>query len=345
MTRVILNTVGTSLLGNAKRANLQTDDELLEFLQRDPRKASAETNALDRLLEPDDRAVMLYSDTPDGERCARLIARYLERTHPAETERVPGLSYHERGFAQHGLRNLVHALAGRIRTAQRNGHAVLINATGGFKAEIAYATALGLVFKVPVCYIHEAFGDIITLPATPFGWDHSLILECEAFFEWVDDQPRTTDKVRWRVQHLPDTVPMLLEDTPDGFTVLSALGQTYLEAFKSELEQSAGVPVLLSVQARRDWETFDPVTRAAFSKLLGRLRLENRHVRSELKSGGGDALGFPKGNVNERLFYAERDGSLYVFEFVRHGPKYEALCARGLRWHDYPRETFTQLEP
>lgn len=348
MTRVILSTVGTSLLGNAKRAGLESDEELLEFLRREPRKASAETNALDRLLEPTDRAVMLYSDTADGERCARLIATHLERANPTTMERIPGLSYHERGFAQHGLRNLVHALASRIRRAHRDGHGVLINATGGFKAEIAYATALGLVFKVPVCYIHEAFGDIITLPAAPFGWDSSLFLYDNGFFDWLSQEdtvnPHEADQ---RLRALdPETkqkIELMLER--DGEDVaLSPLGQAYLEAFRAELEASAGVPILASRTARRDWVRFDPDARKRFGSVLKRLRLPNRHGQSELKSGGGDALGFPKGRIAERVFYTERDGALYIFEFARHGETYEALCAKGLWWRDFPPDEFAPLE-
>jgi len=71
-----------------------------------------------------------------------------------------------------GLRSLVATLISLIRKERAGGREVLVNATGGFKAEIAYATLVGLLFDVPVYYIHEAFQDIIEMPPTPIGWDN-----------------------------------------------------------------------------------------------------------------------------------------------------------------------------
>ena len=347
--KLIINTVGTSLLGNAKRLNLEYDAEILEYLNRAPRAASAETNALDRLLEEGDRAVLLYSQTSEGKRCAELIQTHIQRTYRCETEEVQGLSYAERGFVQYGLKNFVQALAKYIRAAKRDGLEPIINATGGFKAEIAYATAVGLVFKTPVKYIHEKFGDIVTLPVTPFGWDSSIFALNKPFFDWIEDEPRLTQDVKSRLPGLVDgeAVSMLLEDANDGATMLSPLGEAYLNAFRYE-EESNRIEIWLSRKAKRDWDRFDLATQFVYRNVLNGLKLANRFSRSELKSGGGDALGYPTGHVNERVFYAldqqNNNETLFVFEFTRHGRDYDQFCSRGLRWQEYPREQFTRLE-
>lgn len=49
-----------------------------------------------------------------------------------------------------GLRSLVATLIDQIRQEKKQVREVLINATGGFNAEIAYATLVGLLFDVPV---------------------------------------------------------------------------------------------------------------------------------------------------------------------------------------------------
>lgn len=365
--KLIINTVGTSLLINARRYiekvqdrkfesaekfveylesdPLKATDEILEFLQRDPKTASAETNALSRLLEPYDRAVLLYSQTLDGKRCAELIQAYVNKSHRCEIEEVQGLSYAETSFVQHGLKNFVQALAKHIRDAKRAGLEPIINATGGFKAEIAYATAVGLVFKTPVCYIHEKFGDIVTLPVTPFGWDSSIFALHQDFFDWVDSEPRSNHEVQSRVAALPEEIKMLLEDGNDGTTMLSPLGEAYLSAFRLEKETST-IPILLSKKARRDWDGFDASTRSAYARVLDGLRLPNRYSRSEQKTGGGDALGYPKGKIKERVFFVEENESLYIFEFSGHynEREYNDLCSRGMRWLEYPRDDFTRLE-
>jgi putative CRISPR-associated protein (TIGR02619 family) len=347
MSTVILTTVGTSLLGNLKREGIGPE-KALEYIRSDPVKACAETNSLERLLKAGDAVELLHSDTEDGRRCAEWVAAYLrERGFEAELFKIQGLAYEAKGFADYGLRGFVQLLAARIRQAQRRGRRVGINATGGFKAEIAYATALGLVFKVPVYYIHEKFGDIVTLPSTPFGWDSDLIAWNHEFFDWIDAEPRPKHEVEARAAALPEALRVLLEDFAlDGqiYTSLSPLGQAYLEAFRLEFEQAQTIPIYLAPKARRTWENLEPAERERYRKVLQRLRLPNRAVNSELKSGEGDALGFPTGWTDKRVFYAEKEGALYVFALTRHGSEYDRMCREGFRWSDHPKENFTLWE-
>ncbi len=342
MSTVILTTVGTSLLLNARREARVSDEEVLAYLERDPHAASAETNSLLGIWQQGDEVVLLHSDTEEGARAANLVRRYWLRKGPCGVVRIEGLAYEAQGFVDYGLKHFVQTLAGEIRKAARAQKEVVINATGGFKAEIAYATALGLIFKVPVCYIHERFREVVTLPPSPFGWDSGILLREEAFFDWVDAEPRPKTEVESRMRGLVYEleVRLLLEDTPDGYAMLSPLGQAYLEAFRLELEQSQAIPVYLSKKARRSWEGFDPSTQSRYRHLLERLRLPGRLGQSERKSGGGDALGYPKGPTSERLFYAEVGGALYVFELTQHGREYEVFCSSGLWWRDYPKDSF-----
>lgn len=346
MSTVILTTVGTSLLLNARREARVSDEEVLAYLERDPHAASAETNSLLGIWQPGDEVVLLHSDTEEGARAADLLRRYWQRKGACRVVRIPGLAYDAQDFVDYGLKHFVQTLAGEIRKAARAQKEVVVNATGGFKAEIAYATALGLIFKVLVCYIHEKFREVVTLPPSPFGWDSSALLLNEDFFDWIEAEPRKKAWVESRVRALvyEPEVRLLLEDTPDGHTMLSPLGQAYLEAFRLELEQVQSVPVYLSKKARRSWEGLDPASRESYRRLLERLRLPGRATQSELKRGGGDALGYPKGRLAERVFYAEVDGKLYVFELTRHDNGYEELCAQGLRWRDYPKEEFVLWE-
>ncbi|MER3473403.1 MAG: hypothetical protein C4335_05085 [Armatimonadota bacterium] len=148
--RTIVTTAGTSLLTNAERAgkakSLQT---YLRFTEQE--KASAETNSLSRLLQEGDRIVFLHSQTKEGERAATALATfYSNNGYPSDLREVYDLQYHENRFKMRGLRALVATLVDIIRQEREQGREVLINATGGFKAEIAYATLVGLLFDVPV---------------------------------------------------------------------------------------------------------------------------------------------------------------------------------------------------
>ena len=344
----ILTTVGTSLLGNAKRATGTDNPDshaLARFLKEtDSAEASAETNSLSRLLKPGDRIVLLHSDTPDGEQCAAVLLHYYERTHDAVKEKIPKLDYRESGFKVQGLRSLVSAMARLIGEQRRAGHDVAINATGGFKAEIAYATLVGLLFDVPVYYIHEAFKDIIEMPATPIGWDLSLIDEHEEFFDWVDAELRGTQEVQSRLAALPSQIHLLLHEE-DGFTMLSPMGEAYYEAFKQRLEQGGGDPVLLSGSARQVYDSLDPSQSRPFDSLFQRLAIRG------LRRGGSEAVTgaacfvYPRRHVNERMFYTEDpDGTVRVLEIGRHSDKSYDAIYEGIQKR-IKRGTYDDFQP
>ncbi len=346
MSRLIISTVGTSLLSNAPRYDFSPRDSkaLHTFLHLHPQKASAEANALSRLIQGGNELIFLHSDTEDGQTCsAALVAYYQEREHKAREERIEGLSYHERGFVQHGLRRFVRVLARELRQAQRGGLAPLISATGGFKAEIAYATAVGLVFGVPVSYIHEKFGDIVTLPPTPILWDYSLFAWHRDFFDWLDAEPRLSAEVRDRLHALPETVALLLEDAQDGHTYLSPLGEAYLEAFKGQEESRR--PLRLSSRASKTYQDMDHSAKGLYREVLERLRLGEKDAwKRSAEAVRNGIYKFPKGHTAPRVFFGERDGVLHVLELCGHDDerRYQDLI-KTIAWHPYDQDPFTDL--
>lgn len=344
MSQCLISTVGTSLLGNACNSRANPDGlSPAALLRRDPQRASAEANAITRLAAPGDTLVFLYSDTEDGERCAAHLAdHFAAEGHPVRRERIAGLSYHERGFVSHGLRSLVRLLAQEIRAAHRTGQRPVINATGGFKAEIAYATAVGLMFRTPVNYIHEHFKDVVTLPASPVNWDYSLFAWHRDFFDWLDAEPRPTPQVQARLTALPESVALLVEDAPDGHSYLSPLGEAYLEAFRGQLDTRR--PLRLSASAMGTLDTLDFTTRGAFLHLLERLRhgeASDWQRSAETLSGGVGK--FPKGHSPHRAFVVEREGVLHVLELCGHEDerRYQALMG-SIRWRQYETQEFQE---
>ncbi|GHG09783.1 hypothetical protein GCM10017783_22870 [Deinococcus piscis] len=343
--KTIISTVGTSLLGNLNnpRRNPSGLTDPYDLLRANPQEASAEANAVTRLAQEGDDLVFLHSDTEESERCAAALNRYFaEQGHRTRMERIVGLSYNEKGFVSHGLRELVRLLSREIRLASRSHKPAHLNATGGFKAEIAYATALGLMFGVPVSYIHEKFDDVITLPATPIAWDYSLFAWYRDFFEWIDAEPRPTAEVKTRLTALPDTVALLLEE--DGeHTFLSPLGEAYLEAYRGEADQRQ--KVMLSAQARATLEAQNLSTRTAFLQLLERLRKgEAGDWQRSAETLSGGISKFPKGHSALRAFVTERDGLLHVLELSGHREerRYQELM-QTIRWSAYEHGDWSAL--
>ncbi|NEN88916.1 MAG: putative CRISPR-associated protein [Okeania sp. SIO3H1] len=233
----IITTTGTSLLSNAtcelnkKKGESFADDELQNYFKSvGPEKASAETKSLLKIASPEDEVVLLYTKTPNGELCAREVYRYLKSKKWSNIrQRELPLEENEAQFERRGLRELVNILIEEITKAQRENQEVIINATGGFKAEIAYTTIVGMIFQVPVKYIYQHFEQPITFPTLPVSWDVNLLLEYEDFFEWIDEEPRKVLAVEQRLKAIPEleqnqVQQLLLPADENDEVMLSAAG-------------------------------------------------------------------------------------------------------------------------
>lgn len=333
MTRVIITTVGTSLKVNADKPGKSP----AELLRDDPVAACAEANTLSRLLQPGDHVDLLHSQTPDGEYCAREICAWVvDQGYSAGLVPIDGLTHQAKDF-QRGLRSLVHSLSKRIREVQRTGGVPILNALGGFKAEIAYATLVGALFGIPNVYMHQGFDELLTIPPLPVSWDFTTIDEYAHLLEWLDEEPRTEAEARSRLQQIPETLrDTLLETDGDGFTYLSPLGNAYFEAYRARIESITGT-LLLSRPAAKQYFGAEPAVKTAFDTVLRRLlQTEVRRNGSKtLERKNGDVCVFPRGHVAERLFWFEDEETVHVVEITGHGLDYDRRYERGVFRRDY----------
>jgi putative CRISPR-associated protein (TIGR02619 family) len=157
----------------AERANYIKD--LLKYLQKKDGEgrvgeASAELNALTRYLDEVSLVYLVHTDTNLGRCCARALREYLGDKGFQVAEPIEIKDLHSPETFQKGLANLVRELA-RILAHHRDAR---ICATGGFKPEVALASVLGFVAKVPVYYIHESFREEVHLPAIPIDWRYEV---------------------------------------------------------------------------------------------------------------------------------------------------------------------------
>jgi len=233
--QTIITTTGISLLSNTarelkKRNSEVTDAELrLYFDKVGASEASAETNSLLKIATPDDKIVLLHTATPEGERCVKQVQNYLDKEGWSNIRlRQLPLEKNESQFESHGLRELVNILVDEINKAQSEKQEVIINATGGFKAEISYTTMVGMIFQVPVKYIYQDFQQPITFPALPITWNIDLLLEYDHFFAWIDTEPRQKLEVEQRLKAIPDKeriLQLLLPPDKEDNIYLSAAGE------------------------------------------------------------------------------------------------------------------------
>lgn len=249
---ILINTVGTSLLGAWKELGHTCDDQhrtaliaALHKLPEDDRKLGAELTSVRSLIKqgivsPGDRLVFLVSDTREGAFVGDVLSAVgQEWGFHTESHVIKKLQGDDpKAFAQ-GLRNLVKTIAQVYRNASGP---MAINATGGYKAQISFAGLIGQVFGMPVYYQFESFPTAIELPALPVSFAFDDWLAYRHVLEALDegeagDFLKADDP---RVKSLPERLRVLVEIS-QGLATLSALGTLYHEGFRGRFRAQAQV--------------------------------------------------------------------------------------------------------
>jgi len=227
---IAITTTGTALLTNTSRYfSIKTgplteipDDKVQEFINSNIRdnteqKISAEINStlqLDRYLrEKHDTGIekvhLILSDTDEMKKERPHLERYFsKRGFEVDSAVIDGLQYHESKFKMNGLRSLINTLSDLIDDYKNKGYTVVMNATGGFKAEIAFATVIAQLQHIESYYIYESFNEIIPLPHLPLNLDVEYWSKFNNLFDEFSNNVSG------------DKADKLLKDAPEGFRFL-----------------------------------------------------------------------------------------------------------------------------
>lgn len=218
---------------------------LLHKMSPTERLCGAEINSVTDLLTQgsieQDRLHLFYSDTDDGEAIAKVLESYFtDISWNVNIHRVEGLRDDAPDkFRTQGLRNLAKLFGEQVREARKENRSCAINATGGYKAQIAIAVLMGQALDIPVYYKHERFDDIIPFPPMPVALDFSLWERASGMFTVLAKdnacEPWERFENEWdeRFEPLVNRVRIKGEDCLE----LSATGQIFHETFHSRFQQ------------------------------------------------------------------------------------------------------------
>ncbi|WP_158241068.1 putative CRISPR-associated protein [Thermotoga sp. SG1] len=219
--------------------------------QDDPlnnRNFGAEINSMASIVKQgivDQRETLylLVSDTTEGEKIGKILKDYFkENDHELDFKnvhvvKVEGLNdSDEFTFRNKGLRNLIREMA---KYARLNRERVVINATGGYKAQIAYAVALGQALGIPVCYRFDRFNHMVELPPLPIGLDQKIYNENKLIFTLLDaagelELSEFLKVIGWKSwADVPEKMKLFLDRVHiDGkdFVALNPMGLIYAES-------------------------------------------------------------------------------------------------------------------
>jgi putative CRISPR-associated protein (TIGR02619 family) len=270
---ILLCTVGTSLffpnlkgLADQLAAGTLADDRrtlaeafrdrnwpaLADALAAPPanaRTCGAEVNSLASMIAnghatPDCGVFFFHSATDDGRAIARVLVEYCRRGGhtPAEAVEIADLQDEDpKRFRTRGLRNLVRELCAVVR--QRGAPACAINATGGYKAQIAVAVLMGQALGVPVYYMHERFSEIIAFPPMPVSLDFELWMRASGMLATLARETEPCARELFREEWDERCESLVAGTVIDGkeYLELSPAGmifhETFRERFRSHRDQ------------------------------------------------------------------------------------------------------------
>ncbi len=303
----LLCTVGTSLFaGNLARLGPETPgrppnwenlrrahDEghlprVVEELTRvspAARLCGAEINTIEHIRRRREidlrRIVFLVSDTEAGRDTGEVLRRYFEARDDlaldaVEVEVIDRLQDEKPwDFKQHGLRNLVRVMGKHIRSFGPDQ--VAIDATGGYKAQIAIAALVGQALGVPVFYKHERFDSLIDFPPMPVAFDYALLGENAGMLAALEAGETLTASEAGSVDA---RLRVLLAEVREGretLYALSPIGQLFLESYRARHPKP---PVLPPAADRVPPRFRDDHYPAGFRDFVEKVWRENDWIRS-----------------------------------------------------------------
>ena len=266
--QTLICTVGTSLF-SSNLANLRPDDpnparralaacyaegdwiavaEGLAAIPSTDRLCGAEINSLSSLFahdaaDPKANLFFCHSATTDGRAIAAILRDYYRRAGHAvvEAREIEGLQdVDPKLFRTKGLRNLAKVVCGIIR--DRGASSCAINATGGYKAQIATAVLMGQALGVPVYYKHERFDEIIAFPPMPVALNFEVWMRASGMLFALEREGGTgpaslLDDLAGDAEMLESLVERV-EIDGQAWIEMSPTGQIFHETFRERFRSS-----------------------------------------------------------------------------------------------------------
>ncbi len=260
MIHTLICTVGNSLLTNLSQQS-EKDTEFPELqeaytshdwkklakalLKIDPasHRCGVEINTISEISKRKnvtlENLVFLVSDTPGGKISGSILENYFKQRSDLPLRNighdVVEKLQHEnpKDFKIHGLRNLVRKMTEYI-SKYGGSSEVAIEATGGYKAQIALSVIIGQVLNIPVFYKYENFPEIISFPPLPISLDYQLIAYNAPL---LTDLERGKTFSRSECEILDEKIRFFLDEVEIDGEVLFALnpiGQIYLSGFRKD---------------------------------------------------------------------------------------------------------------
>jgi|Deesub1362B_J571_1020462.scaffolds.fasta_scaffold00139_27 putative CRISPR-associated protein (TIGR02619 family) len=353
---VFLCPSGISIIEYLKREGMPSistqtiHDFLKDSNEETLKRASAEINSLYRMgINENDVVVFFSSDTEDGEMVAEILSNFLKNKIGCDTyvKRIKGLQINDkRRFDREGIPNLTEEVVNQIEKYQYS-HAMVINATTGFKATVPYLTFIGMVFQIPIKYIFERSNEIIELPPIPIDFDLKRLESLAPVIDRIIDDFAPGEEITKELgvseyELKTNFSDILLEE--DGFFTLRPTGRIL---YKRYLHIKGYKNIFISEKVFKKLNSGE-YDKNKFVSLFKKMK-DPVHLKSKLhsevkKKGKIDLECYKQGNTNERIFFYIENNSLYICDILMHDEYLRLINEGKLLKEEFPQRLFQKLQ-
>ncbi|RME60715.1 putative CRISPR-associated protein [Candidatus Parcubacteria bacterium] len=239
----------------------QLAKEIISIGDPTKRICGAEINTIEEVRNKKwltlENIIFLVSDTNEGKDTGIFLTEYFTFRSDINLKLVEYAIVSElqdkrpKDFKIHGLRNLVRKIGEYIQRFGGSDY-VAIDATGGYKAQIAIAVVIGQALNIPVYYKHEFFSELIDFPPLPVSLDYEILAKNA---DILTDFERGKTFTKTELGELNESLKVLLTEVDiDGEVLyeLSPIGQIYLTGFRLRNPK----PIKLVPSTKRKQPTF-----------------------------------------------------------------------------------------
>lgn len=321
----LISTVGASFISNLSGSpeaikaawNAERWPEVARWLRQigpADRICGAEINTIHELMVKDNisgNATLYFclSDTETGRQMQAILSSYYKDQCQVVCHIIEGLQESdENRFRSIGLRRLVQKIAEITRNSGGPLN-VAINATGGYKAQIALSAVIGQAMGITVYYKHERFPGIIALPPMPIAFDFDLLLREESLLLALEQEDCIP------IEREPDDalLPLLdeIEDKGRRYYGLSAMGQIYLEGFRLRYPPEKTLPEAVPTAEKQKPTFRDDHYPEGFKEYVRKVWSDASYVVS------CHSLAYDRQNsIRSRVFYCRRHDDEIIGEYM-----------------------------
>lgn len=235
-----------------KLPNCKSLGRSLTKVPGDARLCGAEINSIYALAKKGQlniwQIIFFVSDTEAGKHTGEVLTAYFESC--KDKLGLQNVKYCciknlqdkcPRDFRTLGLRNLVREV-GKVVQSVGDPSLVAIDATGGYKAQIAVAALIGVALDIDVYYRHDKFGEIISFPPLPVTLDYGLIGRHGRLLHAFENGEILAED---EIGSIDEELQVLLDQEEiDGKTywALSPIGEIILTGFRLRYPRPVNLP-------------------------------------------------------------------------------------------------------